>query len=213
MDRKSVSVILVKVLWFAISLIIGFFLMFLLTMLPTQGRLSNEVPINPMVFITAAISVFFLSMLYRYRLSRREGLLIAVIIFSYSCIIYFVSNETPSAVYFDYGTLSGLTLISCILAILPFFGEKRPLGFDHLGTKKASILFGSSVMWISPLLSELFIWTRWYMNGIFWEKLSYMVLGAMGTKDVLFEFGFWAFASLAIYYFSMRIFELIAERH
>jgi hypothetical protein len=171
------------------------------------------VPINPMVFITATISVFSLSMLYRYRRSRRDGRLIAAIIFSYSCIIYFVSNETPSAVYFDYGALSGLTIISCILAILPLFGEKHLLRFRPQRTMKESILFASSVMWISPLLSELFIWTRWYINGIFWQKLSYMVLGAMGTKDVLFEFGFWAFASLAIYHSTMRIFKLDAERH
>lgn len=185
--------------------------MLLLLMLPMQGRLSNEVPINPMVFITATISVFSLSRLYRHNRSRKDGLLTAAIIFSYSCIIYFVSNETSSAVYFDYGVLSGLTIISCILAILPFFVEKHLLRFRSQRTKKESILFASSVMWISPLLSELFIWTRWYINGIFWEKSSYMVLGAMGTKDILFEFGFWAFASLTIYYSVMRIFKLDAS--
>jgi hypothetical protein len=48
-------------------------------------------------------------------------------------------------------------------------------------------------MWLSTLLSDLFIWIKWGIQGVFWDYIKTMTLGGEGFNDVLFYYGFWAF--------------------
>lgn len=103
--------------------------------------------------------------------------------------------DTPNGIVFDPNPQINLTLITKIIfieSILIFFyrlyHEKEPLNFE-LGIK--FIGFASSVPWISTLVSETIMLTRWYIEGTFSVKTSGMAIGGAGNNDVLFNYGLW----------------------
>jgi len=48
----------------------------------------------------------------------------------------------------------------------------------------------TSVMWLSPLATEVIIGLSWYIDGTYAEKTVNSVWGGMGFNDLLFLLGF-----------------------
>jgi hypothetical protein len=74
------------------------------------------------------------------------------------------------------------------------------ISFQQLTSKRDAICFAATVMWFSPLTTELLIPLRRYFQGELWDRLNYLVLGGNGVMDTLF-YGFWAFLSMTFFSF------------
>lgn len=165
-----------------------------------------ESPVHPLVFITSTLSLIMLAKLCLFSNCPKKTRLITIVtVISYLTICYFVATETPTGVIFDLNMMQCLTVLICIIAILPFFGEKRLIEFPENIAERDSIFFAASIMWGSPFISELAIWLRWYIEGIYWQRTSYMTLGGAETADILFRFGFWTLVFLTIFHIVIKL--------
>jgi len=55
-------------------------------------------------------------------------------------------------------------------------------------------------MWLSPFIAEMFIWAKWFLTGVLFEKASYMTVGEAGTQDILFWQGFLALVTMTCFH-------------
>jgi len=201
------------IVWLIFSIILGQIISWLCGRIPSEGRLTKEIPVNLLVFFTMGASVAMMMRFYRKPNYLKKLRLVAMgVTLLYASIIYFMASETPQAVTFDYMTFSILTYTICFLAVLPFLGASCIFSFSRDTPEVDSIFFATTVMWLSPLISELFIWLRWCIAGVLWEKLNYMTLGGSGFSDVIWQFGFWTLISLIIFHIPIRAWKLFTSK-
>jgi len=208
MDRKRNQVmvkatnaypILVKLLlavWLFPCLVIGFLISNQITKISLSIILSNEVRVNILVPVTLGASAIMITRFFKKpQYQRVTQFLMASTILLLSVIIYLIADKTAQGVTYSPQILTVLTYVVCYLAIIPFVIENRLTSFFKTRKEVDSVFLATSIMWLSPLVAELFIWPMY----------SYMTLGAMGFSDVLFFYGFEALTSLVIYYSSIMV--------
>lgn len=75
-----------------------------------------------------------------------------------------------------------------------------------------SFYFAVSIMWLSPLIAEIYIWGKWLITEVFFEKVSYMTLGGAGTQDIPFWQGLLTLVSLACFHFLRKMILIIKTK-
>jgi hypothetical protein len=67
-------------------------------------------------------------------------------------------------------------------------------------------------MWLSPFITEIYIWGKWLITGIFFEKAGYMTLGGAGTQDILFWPGFFTLIALSCFHLLRKSIIIVNKR-
>lgn len=177
---------------FVICIIVGLIAALGVSVLNVNGELTREIPINPIVFVTIFVSILMTGItLHKKDYPKKTKTMMFFFILVYSVIIYRIRNVTLISVTYNPTLLFSLTIIVCSIASLSFLFDKFPFRFSVQSPNKDYIFFVTSVMWLSPLISEIAIWSR----------VPHMILGEMGFADTLFLFGFWAFVSSCLFIF------------
>jgi len=136
--------------------------------------------------ITMTLKLFKSSRLMKNRTAKIN----IIIILLYSLLIWAASTETPENVTFKVDILTFLNYFICLVTILTFLGWTRFIWFSEEHAISESICFTVSTMWLSPFIAEMYIFGKWLVTGVLFEKASYMTLGGAGTQDILFWQGF-----------------------
>lgn len=187
-------------------LILGLLLTELSTFVKLEGRLVTGIPINLLVFVTLGISIgMILGTIRNDSYPKKTKFLLLGTILAYSIILYHFSSETASAVNFNFSALVALTFFVCFFAATLLMFERNPFKFSMISPERDFVFFVSSVMWLSPLICELFILLRWDLQGVFSDKMRVFVLGGNGFSDVLIFFGFWAFLTSVLFGIGYRL--------
>jgi hypothetical protein len=181
-------------------LIIGYLVTLYLGTINSVGRIATEIPVNPIVFVPLAVSAWMAFVFFRSkRLPKRTKVSVLLFITIYAAILYFMSKETSKAVTFNVQDMNYLTLFVYLFAALPFYFKRVPFRFSADNAGIDFMFFSTMVMWLSPLVCELCILFRWVLQGVFFDYIRTMTLGAMGLSDVLFFYGFWVFLATALF--------------
>jgi hypothetical protein len=106
----------------------------------------------------------------------------------YALLFLKISKYDQGNINFNTVYLLSIMVISWVLGLLPFFWKKNH--FTLTGDWKNYFFLTTSLMWLSPLITEITIWLSWYTNGTFAEKTIDCVLGYNGFNDFLFILGF-----------------------
>lgn len=198
-----------------VSIVIGQFCALTVAAIPSEMRLSADIPVHPLTLVTVALSIVMILKLFRSlrSMKNRTTSIGIIIIILYSIAIWAVSTETPENITFNIPIISYLTYLVCIIAIMPFFSWTRFIKFSEEHFVRESTYFATSTMWLSPFIAEIYIWAKWFVTGVFWEKASYMTLGGAGTQDVLFWQGFLALILMTSFHFLRIITFPIFEKY
>lgn len=175
---------------------VGYYFSASLSRINFEGRMTAEIPVNPLVLLTAGISMgMAVSILYNRDYPKKAKIALLFFTAAYSMILYFISNENSSGININPSILSYLTIFVCLFAAIPFLSENVAFKFSIDKPERDFVFFVTVVMWLSPLINDLIIWLRWSIQGVFWDYVRTMILGGKGFSDVLFYYGFWAFVT------------------
>jgi len=190
--RKTKQDFVIFIALFAICITVGLFVMLGVSKLNLEGNLTNAIPVNPVVFFTVSISIIMIGItVHKKDYPKKTKTLMFSLILIYSVIMYKTTTVTLIAVDYNFPVLYILTIFACSFLALSFFFIKFPFKFSVQSPYRDYIFFVTSLMWLSPLISDASIWSR----------VSHMILGEMGFADTLFLFGFWAFVSSCLFIF------------
>lgn len=194
---------LVFIFW--VSDMVGWLFVNILFIVPSAWRLSESIPVNPIILIIIPLSVFMLHKLFvslNY-LKNKVTHLTVFFILTYSSIILATASESFEGITFDIETIKVLSHFVFLISILISLEWIPSLKFSSERSVLDSVFFAASIMWLSPFIAELFIWTKWSIIGIAFERASHFTIGGAGTQDILFWPGLWAVSTM--YYFQSLI--------
>jgi hypothetical protein len=190
-----------RIFWLIPCFFFAIYFSQLVARIPFSAGFSYRVHINLLVFITFTLSLLMIAKLCTKPISRRTTrYILAAVIVLLSLVFYMSAIKTTQGVQYP-GIRSFIsTFTVCMLAIIPFFGENRFIGFSENRPEIDSIFFATSILWIAPLISEL---VRWQLLFSGW------ILGGDGFNDFLFFWGFVSLISLVVYHGSVKTFDIL----
>jgi hypothetical protein len=202
MNRWHSNLLLVVriLVWVLLPWFLGFLVAFFLSKIPSAGGLPF-IPANPLALLVLFLSgIMFWKLMSSFRNSSILFMVTIALILAGTITMYLTSIDGPKGVVFNTSILNYLTVLTYLIAVLPFLWNQKRISFHQERAGCHSVFFASSVMWLAPFFADILVMVKWYVSGILESRLTHMVLGGSGTSDVLFFYGFWLLISMELFH-------------
>lgn len=134
-------------------------------------------------------AVALLYLLIDSRESTRSLSVVLLSLLLMTVVVYSIRTETEEMVAFDPETMQFLAITTLFIGIAAFCWKHPTTVTPNIRLIRRIVFFPSGIMWLSALTAELLILLRWQYEGVFAERITYMVLGGAGFSDILVAYG------------------------